>query len=209
MQHRTEDEQKKKKTIAFKAASDSKRDDEESEEESTSSNDDLEDEDIAMVVRRFRKFMGRKKGRYNQKFHRKDYGKEKEKDREKDKEVVPTCYECKKPGHIRPDCPLLKKSFRQKKKKKAMVATWSDSEDSSSSEEEETTKTANLCLMGLEDEVTSPSNCTEFTFDELNSAFHDLLSEFKKAGVKIKSLKNMNDSLLKQKDEISEKNTLL
>ncbi|MQL69208.1 hypothetical protein Taro_001491 [Colocasia esculenta] len=67
------------------------------------------------------------------------------------------CYEYKKPGHIKADCPMLKKNDHKKKdsskkfrryKKKAMAAAWenssdSDSESSSSSDEEE----ANLALM--------------------------------------------------------------
>ena len=127
--------------------------------------------------------------------------------RRKEKKCPPVM-NVKSQGHIRLDCPLLKK-VSEKKKTKAMVATWSDSEASSSTEEEETTKSANLCLMGLENEVSSPELQTEFTYDELNSAFHDLLIEFKKAGVKIKSLKKQNDVLLKDKDEIFEKNNIL
>ena len=39
---------------------------------------------------------------------------------------------------------------------------------------------ANLYLMGLEDEVLSLEPQSEFTFDELNLAFHELLFELKK-----------------------------
>ena len=121
---------------------------------------------------------------------------------------MPICYECKKPRHIRLDCPLYKKEFR-KKKKRAMVATWSDSEGSTSTEEKETTKTTNLCLMTLKDEVMSLEPQTEHMFDELNSTFHELLSELKKVGVKIKILKNITDGLLNEKKNISKKNRLL
>ncbi|KAL4387201.1 hypothetical protein GQ457_09G021480 [Hibiscus cannabinus] len=59
------------------------------------------------------------------------------------------CYECKKSGHLRTECPQLKKrSFGKKKKLKAHVATWSDEESSDEDEEE----VANLCLMALDDE---------------------------------------------------------
>ena len=42
--------------------------------------------------------------------------------------------QCKKPGHIKYDCPLYK-SEAKRSKKKAMMATWSESEDESSEEE--------------------------------------------------------------------------
>ena len=59
--------------------------------------------------------------------------------------------------------------------------------------------------MGLEDEVMSHEPHDEFTFKELNTAFHELLSEYKKVDLKIKSLKNSNDILMKEKEDISEK----
>ncbi|MQM08001.1 hypothetical protein Taro_040850 [Colocasia esculenta] len=85
----------------------------------------------------------------------KDFKKPEAKDIKKNE---PICYECKKPGHIKAECPKLKKSeFRKKDssrkfrryKKKAMAAAWdnssdSDSESSSNSEEEEK---ANLAFM--------------------------------------------------------------
>ncbi|MQM19815.1 hypothetical protein Taro_052829 [Colocasia esculenta] len=84
----------------------------------------------------------------------KDFKKPDEKDQKKGK---PICYECKKLGHIKAECPKFKKpEFRKKEsskkfrrhKKKAMAAAWSnssdsDSESSSSSDEEE----ANLAFM--------------------------------------------------------------
>lgn len=38
------------------------------------------------------------------------------KDENKGKDIV--CYECKKPGHIKPDCPFLKKTKGNPGKKK-------------------------------------------------------------------------------------------
>ncbi|MQM15958.1 hypothetical protein Taro_048911 [Colocasia esculenta] len=57
----------------------------------------------------------------------------------KEKELV--CYECRKPGHLRPDCPRLKKTGQPKKSKKkhkkfkrnAMAAAW-DNEEATTSE---------------------------------------------------------------------------
>ena len=48
---------------------------------------------------------------------------------QKEKKEVIICYECKKPGYIRSECPLLNKL-----KKKVMVATWDDSDEDSSDE---------------------------------------------------------------------------
>ncbi|KAH9697997.1 hypothetical protein KPL71_023833 [Citrus sinensis] len=117
--------EEKKKNIALKA---SKR---ESDEES-----EMDDEELAMLARRFRKFY--KKNNEQRKFR--GYKNKKEK-----KEPI-TCYECKKPGHIRPECPLLNKL-----KKKAMVATWDDSDEETSDDDEQQEMT-NLALMAIEEE---------------------------------------------------------
>ena len=92
---------------------------------------ELDDKELVMLARRFRKFF--KKTGEQRKF--KNFKNQKEK-----KEVI-ICYECKKPGHIRSECPLLNKL-----KKKAMVATWDDS-DEESSEEENSQEVSNLPLM--------------------------------------------------------------
>ncbi|KAH9743819.1 hypothetical protein KPL70_003436 [Citrus sinensis] len=117
--------EEKKKNIALKA---SKR---ESDEES-----EMDDEELAMLARRFRKFY--KKNNEQRKFR--GYKNKKEK-----KEPI-TCYECKKPGHIRPECPLLNKF-----KKKAMVATWDDSDEETSDDDKQQEMT-NLALMAIEEE---------------------------------------------------------
>ena len=52
----------------------------------------------------------------------------------KSKEV--TCYECKKSGHIRSECPKLKfKNKGAKKMRKAFKATWDDYSESKKDEE--------------------------------------------------------------------------
>ena len=141
-------EEKKKKKITLKASK------HESDEES-----ELDDEDMAMIARRFRKIF--KKTSERKRFR--NYKNQKEK-----KEPI-TCYECKKPRHIRSECPLLNKL-----KKKAMVATWDDS-DEETCDDEEQQEMSNLALMEIEneslgelDEVSDP------TYDELYDAFKEL-----------------------------------
>ncbi|GAV65882.1 zf-CCHC domain-containing protein/UBN2 domain-containing protein, partial [Cephalotus follicularis] len=63
----------------------------------------------------------------------------------------PTCFECNKPGHIKVDCPQLKK--KKLFKKKALKA-WHLSDDESS-EDEVTEQVANLCFMALSDDEDS------------------------------------------------------
>ena len=83
MQHRTEDDKKPRKSIAFKAAMDTI----EGSEGEHSSDNDVQDEDLAMIVRKFKRFIGRKR-RLNQKFIKKEEisrDKEKKKGKEKKK----------------------------------------------------------------------------------------------------------------------------
>ncbi|KAL4348335.1 hypothetical protein GQ457_17G015400 [Hibiscus cannabinus] len=137
-----------------------------SQEESDSSGEE-DDEEMAMLAKRFTRFMKSQRGR---RFQRKVDFKNKGKEEEKDQLI---CYECKRSGHIRSECPQLKKkSFEKKKKLKAQIATWSD-EESSDEEEQEV---ANLCLMALEEEtkVTSNSSTCDLTYNELLEEYEEL-----------------------------------
>ncbi|KAH9792871.1 hypothetical protein KPL71_004323 [Citrus sinensis] len=118
-------DEEKKKTIATKASK------YESDEES-----EQDDEELAMLARRFRNFF--KKTEERRKFR--SFKNQREK-----KEVI-TCYECKKPDHIRSECPLINKL-----KKKAMVATWDDSKEDSS-DEKGLQEVSNLALMAIRDD---------------------------------------------------------
>ncbi|GAV65064.1 zf-CCHC domain-containing protein/UBN2 domain-containing protein, partial [Cephalotus follicularis] len=60
----------------------------------------------------------------------------------------PTCFECNKPGHIKVDCPQLK---RKKLFKKKALKAWHLSDDESS-DDEVTEQVANLCFMALSDD---------------------------------------------------------
>ena len=99
--------------------------------------------------------MGRRKMFSRKTIKKEEIRRDKKKEKEKEKDQGPMCYECKKLGHFRLDYPLLKKALK-KKMKKALFGVWSDDEVSSSSDEEKTMNVANLCLMGLEDEVLCP-----------------------------------------------------
>ncbi|KAK8313744.1 hypothetical protein V6Z12_D01G130200 [Gossypium hirsutum] len=58
------------------------------------------------------------------------------------------CYKCKKSGHIKFDCPQLKKKGALRQKKKAMMTTWSDSDSSDNDEDNEVDS---LCLITIEE----------------------------------------------------------
>ncbi|KAH9705040.1 hypothetical protein KPL70_011720 [Citrus sinensis] len=173
--------EEKKKNIALKATK------YESDGES-----EPDDEELAMLARRFRKFF--KKTGDRRKFR--NFKNQKEK-----KEVI-ICYECKKPDHIRSECPLLNKL-----KKKAMVATWDDS-DEDSSDEEESQEVSNPTLMAIGDdddlnEVSDP------TYDELYDAFKEIHDELMKIGKKNACLKNKLLEFTNEKDAMQKCNESL
>jgi hypothetical protein len=129
-----EDEGRRKRGIALKATCSSE--DESSEDE---------DEEFALFTKKFKKFFRKKQG--DKRFPRKTHFKG---DSSKKNEII--CFGCKKPGHIKSDCPNLethKKSRDFKSKKKAFLAAWGESDESSSESDEEA---ANLCLMAKGDE---------------------------------------------------------
>ncbi|MQL97550.1 hypothetical protein Taro_030242 [Colocasia esculenta] len=129
----------------------------------------------AMLSRRLQRILAKKKKfqsgrRYFKK--NKDFKRPDGKDQKRNE---PLYYECRKPGHMKAECPKLKKpEFRKKDnfkkfrkyKKKAMAAAWennsdSDSESSCSSDEEK----ANLAFMAnTEDKVTSDSSFDSWFF---------------------------------------------
>ena len=77
--------------------------------------------------------------------------------------------------------------------------TWNDDEESGSEDEDKPKEVANLCLISQDDEdEVSTSNSSQFTFNELQDIFDDLLAEFKKVGIKNSLLKKMIFTILKK-----------
>ncbi|GAV56534.1 LOW QUALITY PROTEIN: zf-CCHC domain-containing protein/UBN2 domain-containing protein, partial [Cephalotus follicularis] len=117
--------------------------------------------------------------------------------REGSKMDPPTCFECNKPGHIKVDCPQLKK--KKLFKKKALKA-WHLSDDDSSNEEV-TEQVANLYFMASSDIEESDNEIDySYTFGELQFAFDELLIEFKKKCSRYSSLKKNVASIENEKD---------
>ena len=149
---------------------------------------------MAILTRRFRKFY--KKISEQRKFRN-------FKNQKKKKEPI-TCYKCKKPGHIRSECPLLNNL-----KKKTIVATWDDS-DNETGDDNEHKKMTNLTLMAIgEESLDELDEVSDFrTHDELHDAFKELHDEWMKIGKKNICLKkkmleltNENDALEKCTNE--------
>ena len=118
-----------KKNIALNITTDS----DEVEEE--------ENEDIALLTRKFKRFIKNGKYKRNRKFPEKS----------NNKDETPLCYKCNKPGHIKRDCPLLKmKTFKKDNnnyKKIQEKGTWEDSDSSSDEESPLENEIAHMCFM--------------------------------------------------------------
>ena len=93
------DNEDNKKNIVLKI---SHKKDEESESE--------EDDEMAMIIRKFKRFLKKDK----------NFTRRAPKETDTKKESI-ICFKCKKPGHVKVDCPLLKKGHK-KSKKRAMKA---------------------------------------------------------------------------------------
>ena len=72
--------------------------------------------------------------------------------------------------------------------------------------EAEPKEVANLCLMTNKDEnEVSNSNSSEITFNELQDAFDELMSEFKKVGIKNSLFKMMISTISKENEDLQKK----
>ncbi|GAV61536.1 zf-CCHC domain-containing protein/UBN2 domain-containing protein [Cephalotus follicularis] len=180
-------ETKKKKTIALRA----------SKEESESD----EDSDMDLIITQFKKFLKSQKGKKAFKKYP-----QKEESSKKDELI---CYECKKPGHFKSDCPSIKKkeqfkkSNEHSKKKKAMIDTWDDSNELSSDEESDG-EVANIAFMAIEEEEEDE---VQFSSDELQNAYENLFCEYENICLKNKSLKKNAISISKEIESLKNENS--
>src|SRR5436190_5561102 len=136
-----------------------------------------EDDDLNLMTRAFKNFL--KIGNFRN---------------SKDKSE-PTCYRCKKPGHIKPNCPLNKSNDKKARFKKALEACW---EDDTSSEDE-----ANMCF-------TVKEVCKTLEYIELLTAFNSVLNKYKEVKKENKSLtQDAHNLQLHNESLIKEVNTFL
>ena len=149
-----------------------------------------------MITRNFKKFL-----RKEHTSRTKDFNKKYEGDgKKKTKEV--TCYECKKSGHSRSECPKLKfKNKGANDRKKAFKGTWDDSFESEREEEQD--EVANLFFMALEsnNKVLSTSNsyCDDYCDNEDESSIvSKLILKCKSLLSKMKHYKHELTSLTKE-----------
>ena len=120
----------KAKNLALVAPSKDRNDDDDEDDE-----EEIDEEEMTMMVRKFKKFF-RKKGGFlkGESSHKKDYKKER----------TPVCFECKKPGHFKAECPSLQRAKGKDKRKAFVSSIWVNSSHEEASDEEEV---ANLCLV--------------------------------------------------------------
>ena len=139
-----------KKTVAFTS----------NHSESDSDNSSENDEEYNLYMKHAHKKWFAKKAKQNSNSNKK-----------------PLCFECNKTGHLKTDCPRLKRA-ENFKNKKAMKATWSDSENLE----------ADDCgLIGFESEEEVNTELSQDLFDELESEYFKLARKYAKAQVKLEN----------------------
>ena len=201
------DEEKRRRGLALKATVN--LDDEEEDSESLEENN--EDDELALLTKKYQRFLRTKRG-----FGRRGDGSKKFNNRnDQGNSSAPTCYECKKQGHIKSDCPTyLKKLLESEKKrnkqpyKRAHLAAWGNDEDGSDCEESKDEE-ALLCLMAVNNEVIdfhSAQSDNDNDIDDLYSELYDDLIKAKKSANLskkiISSLESNSENLQKENDDL-------
>ena len=136
MQQKLEDKRKRKKVIALKATSETE------DEEDNGSREGESDNELVLLIRKFKKFLKWRGPPKEKPFFKKNQLRGKEK--EENKEVPKICYKCKKLGHFRSECSFTRK---ESKKKKAYVTTWDDYDSSFEEEKLKKWQTSALWLL--------------------------------------------------------------
>ena len=195
-----QEEDKKKKGIALKASTQEEVNEHEEEEDL----DQLDKEMISLFTKKYKRF-------YNKFSQGKSSRRNEEKgDKMKRDEII--CYDCKKPGHKRTECPLkrsYKKSSKRDELKKVLQATW-DELELGESDDDEQGEVANMCFMAIDDnEVTSNSklhieenSITSLSYEDIELEFSELHEEYSK-------LAHRNASHRKTIEQLKEEITLL
>lgn len=167
-------------------------------EESSSQDEPMDDKEMTLLSRRMFKFY---KKRYRNNIN-KGYSRQ-------NKEVV-TCYECKKPGHVRVEFPQLNKGKKDRKNPLANVS-WSNDDLLESGPDSEEPKIVNICLMANSDSEEDADEVSDLpiSYDELSHAFNTLVEDLKKVLQMHHDLRTTYLKLLKNfKAIINEKNYL-
>ncbi|KAL2319156.1 hypothetical protein Fmac_033032 [Flemingia macrophylla] len=195
-----EQKDKKVKGLTLKTSLDS------SENESSSCESESEQDEMNLMVRKFKRFMRKNNNKRKFNSSRKIFKKT------ENTPVKFTCYECGRIGHIKSECPNKRSNNTDQKKsenderkkekfkmKRAYIA-WDDNDVSTTSESEEEEEQANLCLMmrhEFDNEVSSDSEPSTHDYNELHDAFYELYKEAKR-------MKNLNKVLKKNVAELEE-----
>ncbi|MQL95273.1 hypothetical protein Taro_027935 [Colocasia esculenta] len=181
---RKETEVNPRKSIALKASnksSSSSKKEAQQESDEYESSSDSENDEMAMLTRQFKKFLTfKKKGAGNSKtFPKKDFTNKLESNK---KSNMIVCYECKKPGHLRGECPELTKKLKKDKftfkKANAMMATWSDEDEDNNAQGSSGDEEIQCLMARSEDSNEVNSSFENYIADEWEEAYTLLFEKF-------------------------------
>jgi len=198
-----ESSEKKVRNIALNTST---KNNEESDEEVVESS---ENENMSLLVKRFRKFL---KGRGNKGNQRRYNSKQVDLNNTSSY----TCYKRGKQGHIKIECPNLNKDIsantkkESKPKERCAYIAWEDIDDSTtSSSSQDESEEANLCLMAGY-ESSSSSQVSSLDINDYNQLLHDfeeLHSESNKISALNNRLKGLNNWLENRVSQLKKETT--
>ncbi|XP_057418486.1 uncharacterized protein LOC130712685 [Lotus japonicus] len=215
---------KKQKNIAFKAnSSKTVQVKEQSDEEESS--EELSEGEQALFNRKFKRmWIKQQRGKGSLKkdnkressLEKKPFTHKGESGSSADKSNI-TCFEWKKPGRIKPDCPRLAKSLPRSHttKKKSLATGWDESEDGSEGDDEDADEDAHFALMASvngsdddEDDEVKPENLKE-EFNELLEHSYVLSEKYKVLKKQFSKLQLEHEKVLKEMNFIVQENDVL